>query len=81
MIGSYDYEIIFVNDGSADATENSILTASKKNKRVKMVSFVRNFGHQFALSAGYLHTKGQVVVTIDADLQDPPLLIHEMITK
>lgn len=78
-ISKYDHEIIFVNDGSKDATESKIESVCKKNKRVKLVSFVKNYGHQYALSAGYANCGGQVVVTIDADLQDPPELIVEMI--
>ena len=78
-ISVYDYEIIFVNDGSRDATESKVEEVCRKNKRVKLVSFVKNYGHQYALSAGYSESKNQVIVTIDADLQDTPELIKYMV--
>ncbi|CAN5160697.1 glycosyltransferase family 2 protein [soil metagenome] len=81
IIEKYNYEIIFVNDGSKDRTVEKIKEAGAKNKRVKLVSFNRNFGHQMALIAGYRFAKGDCVVTIDADLQDPPEIIPEMVEK
>ncbi len=80
ILEPYNHEIIFINDGSRDSTAFDISQASKHNKNIKLISFVRNFGHQTALSAGYAHAKGDVAISIDADLQDPPELIHEMIT-
>ncbi|OGK15062.1 hypothetical protein A3H80_00865 [Candidatus Roizmanbacteria bacterium RIFCSPLOWO2_02_FULL_37_19] len=81
IVSTYEYEIIFVNDGSQDKTEEEIKVFAQENKNIKLISFTRNFGHQTALTCGYQYTKGDCVVTIDADLQDPPELIHEMVKK
>ena len=81
ILKPYNHEIIFVNDGSQDNTVQEIKAAATENHRIKLVSFVRNFGHQTALTAGYRYAKGDVVVSIDADLQDPPELIHDMVQK
>lgn len=81
VIEKYNYEIIFVSDGSTDKTAERINTIAKKNERIKFVGFYRNFGHQMALTCGYRFAKGDCVITIDADLQDPPEIIHEMIEK
>lgn len=78
---NYNHEIIFVNDGSNDNTLSELKKASLKNTKIKIVSFVRNFGHQIALTAGYQESSGDCVVTIDADLQDPPELINDMVKK
>ncbi|HEX7543129.1 MAG TPA: glycosyltransferase family 2 protein [Patescibacteria group bacterium] len=75
------YEIIFVDDGSKDKTPIVIKKQSVKNKNIKLISFYRNFGHQMALTAGYEIAKGDCVITIDADLQDPPEIIPQMIEK
>lgn len=80
-IKNYQYEIIFVNDGSSDKTDEVIKKQIEKNKNVKLISFNRNFGHQMALSAGYKNSRGSAVVSIDADLQDPPEIIPQMIEK
>lgn len=77
----YDYEIIFVDDGSKDQTVANIKKLALKNKNLKLISFNRNFGHQMALTAGYAAARGECVITIDADLQDPPEIIPEMIEK
>ncbi|NLM49774.1 MAG: glycosyltransferase family 2 protein, partial [Clostridiaceae bacterium] len=74
-----EYEIIFVNDGSRDDTEKIAKEICKNDKNVKLVSFSRNFGHQVAISAGMDLASGQAIVVIDADLQDPPEIIPEMI--
>lgn len=73
--------MIFVSDGSKDNTEKVIKQFAKKNNRIKLISFARNFGHQMALTAGYEASKGDCVITMDADLQDPPEIIHKMISK
>jgi len=75
------YELIFVNDGSQDASIGLIKVLSKKHKSVKYIDFSRNFGHQIAVTAGLDKTIGDAVVIIDADLQDPPELIAEMYQK
>lgn len=72
------YELIFVNDGSTDASLAVIRTLSEKDPSVRYVSFSRNFGHQVAVSAGLDVSRGEVVALIDADLQDPPELIADM---
>jgi dolichol-phosphate mannosyltransferase len=81
VIKKYQYEIIFVSDGSTDKTEEIIKNFSQKDKNIKLISFTRNFGHQMALFAGYQNSKGDAVVSLDADLQDPPELIDQMIEK
>lgn len=78
-IQKYNYEFIFVNDGSADKTLEILEGIAKKDKDVKVISFSRNFGHQIALTAGIDYSMGNAVVLIDADLQDPPELILDMI--
>ncbi len=76
-----DYELIFVNDGSRDDTLKLLRQLAAEDKRVKVISFSRNFGHQEAVSAGMAKSSGQAVVIIDCDLQDPPELIPEMVDK
>ena len=75
----YDYEIIFVNDGSKDKTLEILEEIAKKDEKVKIISFSRNFGHQAAVTAGLKEVTGDAIVIIDADLQDPPELIPEML--
>ncbi len=81
LLAQYNYEIIFIDDGSKDKTSHEIKNAIEKNDRIKYASFYRNFGHQMALTYGYRSSKGDCVITIDADLQDPPEIIHEMVEK
>ena len=76
-----DYEIIYVNDGSKDTSLTILKELAKNNEKIKVLSFSRNFGHQVAVSAGIEHSKGDCVVLIDGDLQDPPELISDMISK
>lgn len=77
----YHYEIIFVNDGSKDNTLEQIQNVIKQDPRVKGINFSRNFGHQIAITAGLDNCKGDAAVVIDADLQDPPTVILEMVKK
>ncbi|QQS44363.1 glycosyltransferase family 2 protein [Candidatus Roizmanbacteria bacterium] len=81
IIEKFDFEILFVNDGSRDGTPEIIKEHAKKDKRIKLLSFNRNFGHQAALIAGYRFAKGDTVVSMDADMQDPPDIIPEMVEK
>ena len=74
-----DWEIIFINDGSGDNTLANIKDLSNKLKSIKYISFSRNFGKESALYAGLKKSKGDYVVVIDVDLQDPPNLLPEML--
>lgn len=75
------FEMLFVNDGSKDHSLEIIANLAAKDQRVKYISFSRNFGHQIAISAGIDHCEGDEVVLIDADGQDPPELIPEMLNQ
>ena len=77
--GKIDFEIIFIDDGSKDKTLEVIKKLNEQDDSVHYVSFSRNFGKEAALYAGLEHAKGEYVVTMDVDLQDPPYLIPEMI--
>ena len=74
-------ELIFIDDGSQDHTLSLLRAASTEDARVKVICFARNFGHQIAVTAGLDAARGDAVVLIDADLQDPPEVIHQMIAK
>ena len=78
-LDNYSYEIIFVNDGSKDKTLEILTNICDADKNVKVLSFSRNFGHQAAVTAGIKYVTGDVVLIIDADLQDPPELLPEML--
>lgn len=75
------YEIIFINDGSKDNTEKLATEICKKDSNIKLINFSRNFGHQSAITAGMELSTGSAVIIIDADLQDPPEIILQMIEK
>lgn len=75
------YEIVMVNDGSRDRTMPLAQSICASDPRVKLLSFSRNFGHQIAITAGMDKCRGQAIIVIDADLQDPPAVIFEMIKK
>ncbi|GFO70441.1 glycosyl transferase [Geomonas limicola] len=79
--GSYDFEIIFVNDGSGDDTALRLNELSDRDRRVKVVHLARNMGHQIAITAGMDFADGDLIVIIDADLQDPPEEIPGMLAK
>lgn len=72
------WEIIYVNDGSRDSSLEYLRSFARNDRRIRYLSFSRNFGHQLAISAGIDHSLGDAVVTIDGDLQDPPELISEL---
>lgn len=76
---NYEFEILFVNDGSKDKTIDLIKEYREKDKRINYVDFARNFGKEIAMIAGLDYATGDCVIFIDADLQDPPELIPEMI--
>ncbi len=75
------YELIFVNDGSRDQTLSILKEYFQGDSSVKIIDFARNFGHQIAITAGMDAARGDAVIVIDADLQDPPELIFSMIEK
>ena len=75
------YNIIFVDDGSNDSTFEILEKFFQKDKSVKVLSLSRNFGHQAALSAGFEFSKADAVISMDADLQDPPELIENMLQR
>ncbi|MFW8629769.1 glycosyltransferase family 2 protein [Vibrio natriegens] len=81
LISGTHFEIIFVNDGSSDDTESKLLKHSTHHDNIHIISLSRNFGHQQAVSAGLDASRGDAVVVIDADLQDPPRVIEDMIVK
>ena len=76
-----DYELFFVDDGSIDGTFEIIESMHKNNPKLKSIGFSRNFGHQAAIIAGLNYCKGDCVIMMDADLQHPPELIPEMVSK
>ena len=76
---SYECELIFVNDGSTDNTLREIKEVSSEDNRVKYISFSRNFGKEAAMYAGFCNASGDYVAVMDADMQDPPSLLPEMI--
>lgn len=79
QLENYEYEVIFINDGSKDKTMEMLEEIAKKDKNVKVISFSRNFGHQCAVTAGLQYVMGDAIIIMDADLQDPPELIPEML--
>ena len=78
-LSGYDYEIIYVNDGSRDGTMKQLRAIAKEHKEVRVISFSRNFGHQLAVTAGMDNARGDALIIIDADLQDPPEVIAELV--
>jgi len=75
------WELILVDDGCTDGSTDKILELAEKDKRIRPLIFARNFGHQIAVTAGWDHAHGEAVVIIDADLQDPPEIIPDLIAK
>lgn len=78
---SESYELLFVNDGSKDRSAQIIAELARTDKNIRLIDFSRNFGHQIAVTAGMDYARGQAVVIIDADLQDPPEVIPRMLEK
>ena len=79
--GGIEYEILYVDDGSRDATAGMLRDLQAHDPRVRVVYLSRNFGHQFAVTAGLAHARGDAVIIMDADLQDPPEAAIEMIQR
>lgn len=77
----YDYEIIYVNDGSKDHTEERIEKLAADDPHVRVLEFARNFGHQIAITCGMDYAAGEAVITMDGDMQHPPELIPELLRK
>ena len=80
-LDSMAYELIFVDDGSTDGSYEKLVALAKRDADTKIIKFSRNFGHQIAITAGIDLAKGDAVVVIDADLQDPPEVIKEFVGK
>jgi len=81
QIPKLELELIFVDDGSRDRTLEKLRDLQRFDRRVRVLAFSRNFGHQVAVTAGLEHATGDAVVLIDADLQDPPEVIEEMVQR
>jgi glycosyltransferase involved in cell wall biosynthesis len=79
--GRFPYEIIFVDDGSTDGSFDTLKTFHEADERVRIIRFRRNFGQTAALSAGFLHARGQVIIAMDADLQNDPADIPMLLAK
>ena len=75
------YELLYINDGSKDSSADIIRILAKQDAHIQLIDFSRNFGHQVAISAGFKYARGDAVIVIDADLQDPPEIIPQMIEK
>jgi dolichol-phosphate mannosyltransferase len=80
-VGAEPLELVLVNDGSSDRTPELLDRLADRDSRIRVIHLSRNFGHQAALTAGLEHARGDVVAMIDADLQDPPELILEMLNQ
>jgi len=78
---TYDFEFVFVNDGSRDNSLAKLVTLQQTDSRVSVVNFSRNFGHQIAVTAGVDYARGDAVIIMDSDLQDPPAVSLQLIDK
>lgn len=79
--GRYTYELIFINDGSKDDSLQQLVALQKKDKRVSVINFSRNFGHQIAVTAGLDYAIGDAVIIMDSDMQDPPAVSMDLVRK
>ncbi|MFH1522351.1 MAG: glycosyltransferase family 2 protein [Patescibacteria group bacterium] len=77
----FEWEVIFIDDGSADKSQKILKNFNQQDPRIKIISFSRNFGHQIAITAGINEAMGDAVVIMDVDLQDPPEIIEDFIKK
>jgi len=80
-VADFEYELVLVNDGSADESGEILNRLARNDPRIRVIHLSRNFGHQAALTAGLEHAAGDAVAMIDADLQDPPELIPDMVAR
>ncbi len=80
-LSEHDYELIFINDGSRDASFSEMQEVAKRDDRVRLIDFTRNFGQLAAIIAGYQHALGDAVINMSADLQDPVDLTIEMVNR
>ena len=80
-IESMSYELIFIDDGSRDTSYEQLAAFAARDPHVRVIKFSRNFGHQIAISAGIDHARGDCVAVIDADLQDPPEVLADMVSQ
>ncbi len=78
---NYDYELIFVNDGSTDTSQNIIDEFSRQNPKIKSIQFSTNFGHEAAMIAGVDYSTGQALICMDSDLQHPPAILPELLDR
>ncbi|HFQ61682.1 MAG TPA: glycosyltransferase [Epsilonproteobacteria bacterium] len=78
---NFEYELIFVNDGSSDKTENTIELLAQRDTRIKLLNFTTNYGHEIAMSAGMDFSRGDAIIFMDGDLQHPPSLLPELIQR
>lgn len=78
---NYDYELIFINDGSSDDSLAKLLALQQNDDRITVIDFSRNFGHQIAVTAGLDHAEGDAIIIMDSDMQDPPRVSFELISK
>jgi len=81
MADRYDYEFVFVNDGSGDDSAEVLRALAKEDGHVRVYLLSRNFGHQAAVTAGLDHARGDAVIIMDADLQDPPEVCRDLVAK
>jgi len=80
-LDGFDYELLFIDDGSTDRSHSRMLELQATDSHLKVIRFSRNFGHQIAITAGVDEARGDAIIVIDADLQDPPEIIPDMIEK
>lgn len=78
---SWDYELLFVNDGSRDGSQDILDRMAASDSRVRVISFSRNFGHEAAMIAGLDYSRGDGIICMDADLQHPPECIPDILAK
>ena len=81
QLPNFDLEIVFVNDGSTDGSGEELKRIKLKDKRVKIVSFTRNFGQMAAILAGFEYVTGDYIINVSADLQDPIEIVPQLVQK